>query len=79
VSRVCAHCGKVFEGEPLVCPHCGADADLTYAEPPPEHEFEEDEEAAYRETLEAEGLSGKAPKGCAAVLLLVLALGWACV
>jgi hypothetical protein len=71
VSRTCFHCGEVFEGEPLVCPHCGADAGLTYAPEPLEHEFEEDEEAAYRATLEAEGLSGK--KGCAVVLFLPLA------
>jgi len=67
MSRVCAHCGEVYQGEDrLVCPHCGADADLTYAEEPNEFEFEGAEEAP----------PTPAGKGCFGALLLG-ALLWA--
>jgi uncharacterized Zn finger protein (UPF0148 family) len=68
MSRPCPHCGETYEEEgALVCPHCGVDADLTYAEEPSELEFEQEEEKG----------PGEGGKGCgAAVLLLVLAL-WA--
>jgi len=73
-SQPCAHCGKLFDPEgKLVCPHCGADVDLTYAWEPSEFEFgpeekayEEvrkgegfipDEDAEYQEFLEKEGLA----------------------
>ena len=35
MSRACEHCGELYEEEgKLVCPHCGVDVDLTYAEEP---------------------------------------------
>lgn len=36
---VCAHCGELFAEGKLVCPHCGADADFTWAEEPNEFDF----------------------------------------
>lgn len=36
---VCAHCGELFPKGKLVCPHCGADADFTWAEEPSEFDF----------------------------------------
>jgi len=34
MSRACAHCGELFADDRLACPHCGADADLTWSEAP---------------------------------------------
>ena len=42
MSTVCANCGQVFdESGKLVCPHCGADVDLTHAEPSHEMSFDD--------------------------------------
>jgi len=61
MSRVCAHCGEVYEGEDrLVCPHCGADVDLTYVQEPSEFDFEGGDEPP----------AGTEGTGCAGVLLL---------
>jgi hypothetical protein len=69
VSRTCAACGDVFEEEGrLVCPHCGADADLTYAEEPDEFAFAADE---------GEGEGSGEGKGCGAALLAVAVGIWA--
>jgi hypothetical protein len=58
VSRiVCAHCGEHFEEGKPVCPHCGADADYTYAEEPSEFDFATPD-PSYEEFLEKEGLAG---------------------
>jgi len=62
----CNNCGEVFDEGKLVCPHCGADADFTYAEEPNEFEFSEAEE------------SPKTPSGCAVLLVLVGASGGVC-
>lgn len=60
--RVCAHCGELFTEGKLVCPHCGADADLTYAEAPDESEFGMEDSSSYEEFLEKEGLKQPAPR-----------------
>ena len=31
MTQACAHCGELFDGDRLACPHCGADADLTWS------------------------------------------------
>ena len=68
MSKACEHCGEFYEEEGrLVCPHCGVDVDLTYAESPGETEFEQGEEG--------EG-SGEG-KGCGAALLAVAVGLWA--
>ena len=76
MSRVCAHCGEMYAEERLNCPHCGADADLTYVDDPGWVDGPGTEEVAYEEFLEKEGL--KEPEtgakrrsgggGCALVL-----------
>jgi uncharacterized Zn finger protein (UPF0148 family) len=68
VSRTCSHCGEIFEEEGrLVCPHCGADVDLTYAEDPEEADFEpeEGEKPGGREP------GDPAPSGCALLPFMV--------
>jgi len=77
---VCFHCGEHFDAARLVCPHCGADRDHTYAEEPVETNRPDELDAeAYAEFLAAEGLADR-PKsriGCGAALLLsVSGLVW---
>ena len=68
MSRACEHCGEVYEEEGrLVCPHCGVDVDLTYAEEPSEGDFAEEE---------GEG-RGEGGKGCGAAVLLLALVLWA--
>lgn len=62
MSRACEHCGEVYEEEGrLVCPHCGVDVDLTYAEEPGEADFAGEEDG--------KGLGEG--KGCGTAVLLV--------
>lgn len=69
MSRACEHCGEVYEEEGrLVCPHCGVDVDVTYAEEPDELAFAEEEEG------EGKGAGGK---GCGAALILLGICLWA--
>jgi hypothetical protein len=56
---VCSHCGELYEEGPLVCPHCGMDADAGWTPEPDEFDFETAEEPEKR-------------AGCAVFLLLVL-------
>jgi len=80
--KVCAHCGEMFEEDKLACPHCGADADLTWSEAPVEADYEgvgyTEGDEAYEETLEREGLAPDRTtgdrKGCAGAVLLGLFL-----
>lgn len=51
----------------LVCPHCGVDVDLTYAEDP--------EEAAFEPEEEGKGAGGRGA-GCGATVLLVAVCLW---
>jgi len=83
VSHVCAHCGELFEdGGKLVCPHCGADAGLTWSEAPIEAGYQgvgyTEGDEGYEEALKREGLGPDrkkgASKGCAGAVLLGLAL-----
>ena len=78
MSTVCANCGQVFdESGKLVCPHCGADVDLTHAEPPHEMSFDDPRmsDDDYDGFLESEGLDeGGKRAGCAGALLLAAAL-----
>lgn len=69
MSRTCDHCGEIYEEEGrLVCPHCGVDVDLTYAEDPAEADFE---------ASEGEGEGRGEGTGCGVAVVLV-ALGiWA--
>lgn len=75
MSHVCAHCGEMFpEGKPA-CPHCGADADLTWSEAPVEAEFAE----GYDDDDPGPAGGGVRGRGCGGALLAVLALsGSAC-
>jgi hypothetical protein len=70
-QQACAHCGELFEKGKLVCPHCGADPDLTYAEAPGELEFGP-ADPSYGEFLEKEGLArpSRRPKRGLCILLL---------
>jgi hypothetical protein len=58
--RVCAHCGELYPDGRLNCPHCGADADLTWSQDEPPHEtyegWSEKDDAEYQAFLEREGL-----------------------
>lgn len=65
-AQVCAHCGELYAEGKLACPHCGADADLTWSEAPIEAEYatHESEDEDYREFLEKEGLAPKKRGGC---------------
>ena len=69
--QVCAHCGELFEKGKLVCPHCGADPDVTHVEAPDEFEFGT-ADPSYEEFLEKEGLArpSRRPKRGLCVLLL---------
>lgn len=58
MSHVCAHCGELFEEGRLVCPHCGADADLTYGGDPVDADFAGEDEG------------GGGSRGCALALAL---------
>ncbi len=81
--KVCAHCGELFSEGKLVCPHCGADADLTLSEAP--YHFESDDprmdDSAYDDFIAAEGLgepenkddTGKGGGGGCALLALAIA------
>lgn len=70
MSRACAHCGEIYEEEGrLVCPHCGVDVDLTYAEEP--------EEAAFAGEEEEGGAGGGRGSGCGAAVLLLGICLWA--
>jgi predicted nucleic acid-binding Zn-ribbon protein len=67
VSRVCDHCGEIYEEEGrLVCPHCGVDIEHTYAAEPDEADFEQ-----------GEGEGPGEGKGCGAALLAVAVGIWA--
>ena len=57
---VCFHCGEFYDARRLVCPHCGADRDMTYAETPPEAlegGWSQMDDAAYQAFLKQEGLA----------------------
>jgi hypothetical protein len=72
-QKVCAHCGELFTERKLVCPHCGADADLTYAEAPDESEFGIGDSSSYEEFLEKEGLGQPAPRAKRGLCVLLIA------
>ena len=78
-TRICAHCGEPFEEGKLVCPHCGADADYTWAETPSEFEFDAPtgpSDRDYERFLEREGLTApKARKRGLCVLAVLLVPG----
>jgi len=69
-SQPCFHCGELFDPEgKLVCPHCGADVDFTYAEDPSDL-LVEDEGEGYEDFLRREGLAPeKRGRGCLLALL----------
>jgi sarcosine oxidase delta subunit len=81
VSRVCAHCGETYEEGRLVCPHCGADADLTWSGEPDEADLEDPsmDDEDYEAFLKREGLGGGGEgehrSGCASTLLVLVLLG----
>ena len=59
-THVCANCGELYDAKRPVCPHCGADRDLTYAETPSEtleSDWAEMDDAGYQAYLEKEGLA----------------------
>ena len=59
--RVCAHCGEMYPKKRLNCPHCGADADHTYADDSYSPDFELDTgELDYDRYLEREGFAPRA-------------------
>jgi predicted nucleic acid-binding Zn-ribbon protein len=71
-QEVCDHCGELFEKGKLVCPHCGADADFTYAEEPNEFDFGTPDTSSYEDFLENEGLapaSSRPKRGLCALLV----------
>jgi len=72
-QQVCAHCGELFPEGKLVCPHCGADADLTYAETPEESEFGPADSSSYEEFLEKEGLAPPSPRPKRGLCVLLIA------
>ena len=72
-QQVCAHCGELFTEGKLVCPHCGADADLTFTEATDESEFGMDDSSSYEEFLENEGLKQPAPRPKRGLCVLLLA------
>jgi hypothetical protein len=76
--RVCAHCGELFEKRRVNCPHCGADADLTWSGDESPREFyegwSEKDDADYRAFLEEEGLLEPAPRRAKAYPLRVMAV-----
>jgi len=79
--RVCAHCGELYPEGRLNCPHCGADADLTWSQDEPPHEtyqgWTEKDDAEYRDFLEREGLLDEPSKRAGhrrPVWLILLAL-----
>ena len=79
-QHVCFHCGELYDAKKLVCPHCGADREHTYAGPPDELVVPGAmDDAGYEDFLESEGLSDK-PKpriGCGTGLyLFVSGLLW---
>ena len=83
MSTVCANCGRVYdESGKLVCPHCGADVDLTHAEPSHEMSFDDPrmDDDAYRDFLADEGLGPRRKRPfrigafLAALFLVVLVL-----
>jgi predicted nucleic acid-binding Zn-ribbon protein len=60
MARVCAHCGEMYPEKRLNCPHCGANADLTYVDDgyDPELGVEvRSEEEEYREFLDRAGMA----------------------
>ena len=58
--HACFHCAELFDSRKLVCPHCGADRDLTYAEEPTGlQRWGESDDKAYQEFIEREGLDGR--------------------
>jgi len=60
MGHVCFHCGELFDEGRLVCPHCGADREMTYYETPPEAlegGWSETDDAAYKAYLKQEGLA----------------------
>ena len=71
-QQVCAHCGELFSEGKLVCPHCGADADLTYTETPSDFEFET-ADPSYEEFLEKEGLAPPSPRPKRGLCVLLIA------
>lgn len=81
MSRACAHCGELYaDGRPN-CPHCGADADLTYGDDSHDPDLGEFDagEPEYEETLRREGLAPAPPRspgrppGVAWMVVLVVA------
>ncbi|MDH3591247.1 MAG: hypothetical protein OER88_05175 [Planctomycetota bacterium] len=75
---ICAHCGDVFPSGKLVCPGCGADADMTWSPDTTPTEFlVEDErmgDEEYEDFLRGEGLADqpgtrRKPFGCALLAL----------
>jgi len=79
VSAICAFCDGLYSEEehPHVCPHCGADVDLTLVEPAPGMDDD-----TYEDFLADEGLGEKPPRrrsGCMPLLLLPVLLALAAV
>ena len=61
MARVCSFCGKLYPEKRIACPHCGADADLTYSDDSYDpdlgyHDRDHMDDEAYRSFLEREGL-----------------------
>jgi len=71
MTTVCAHCGEMYDGSRPNCPHCGADADLTYSDDSEAFDDPRMDDEEYEGVLEREGLSRK---GCALPLLALLPL-----
>jgi len=80
MNRVCAHCGEMYPEERPNCPHCGADADLTYSSDEYSPELgletpEEQDDEEYTEFLEREGLgSPRTPRRAGCLVLLAAPL-----
>ena len=78
MNQVCAHCGEVYEEKgALVCPHCGADTDLTFSDTPEEYAFDTPEMDAedYARFLESEGLKPSSKAGRKGCVVLAALLG----
>ncbi len=75
MSTLCAHCGEMYPEERPNCPHCGADADLTYSDDSEAFDDPRMQAEDYDSFLEREGLvEARKGKGCSLPLLALLPL-----